>query len=133
MNCYWIIILSNFRFSENVSPDAISDGPTAKKHAGDKKLLDKKKKDKKRVLKRLWLDLRLSLQIPVYICHRLTEFYTAEYVCSWNKTPHISGSFKHRTYSCLHPLMASKCMCSKAADCNVCDFGVKLHTFDDRF
>ncbi|PVD38538.1 hypothetical protein C0Q70_01154 [Pomacea canaliculata] len=29
------------------------DGPMAKKHAGDKKLLDKKKKEKKKVLKRL--------------------------------------------------------------------------------
>lgn len=30
-----------------------SDGPLAKKHAGDKKLLEKKKKDKKKTLKRL--------------------------------------------------------------------------------
>ena len=29
------------------------EGPMAKKHAGDKKMLDKKKKEKKKVLKRL--------------------------------------------------------------------------------
>lgn len=29
------------------------DGPMAKKHAGDKNVLDKKKKEKKKVLKRL--------------------------------------------------------------------------------
>jgi ubiquitin-conjugating enzyme E2 S len=29
------------------------EGPLAKKHAGDKKLLDKKKKEKKKTLKRL--------------------------------------------------------------------------------
>lgn len=30
------------------------EGPMAKKHAGDKNVLDKKKKEKKKVLKRLW-------------------------------------------------------------------------------
>lgn len=30
-----------------------SDGPLAKKHAGDKKVIDKKKKEKKKTLKRL--------------------------------------------------------------------------------
>ena len=30
------------------------EGPMAKKHAGDKKMIDKKKKEKKKVLKRLW-------------------------------------------------------------------------------
>jgi len=35
------------------SSDKCSDGPMAKKHAGDKKLLEKKKKDKKKTLKRL--------------------------------------------------------------------------------
>lgn len=29
------------------------EGPLAKKHAGDKKVIDKKKKEKKKVLKRL--------------------------------------------------------------------------------
>ena len=32
----------------------VGDGPMAKRHAGDKKSLDKKKKEKKKVLKRLW-------------------------------------------------------------------------------
>ncbi|XP_064594521.1 ubiquitin-conjugating enzyme E2 S-like [Liolophura sinensis] len=39
-------------YGEDVS-DKGNDGPMAKKHAGDKKLLDKKKKEKKKVLKRL--------------------------------------------------------------------------------
>lgn len=38
----------------NPKEDKLTDGPMAKKHAGDKKLLDKKKKEKKKVLKRLW-------------------------------------------------------------------------------
>uniref|UniRef100_A0A0B7B3H8 UBC core domain-containing protein n=1 Tax=Arion vulgaris TaxID=1028688 RepID=A0A0B7B3H8_9EUPU len=33
--------------------DKSADGPLAKKHAGDKKLLEKKKRDKKKILKRL--------------------------------------------------------------------------------
>ncbi|XP_046352236.1 ubiquitin-conjugating enzyme E2 S-like [Haliotis rubra] len=37
----------------NPKEDKLTDGPMAKKHAGDKKLLDKKKKEKKKVLKRL--------------------------------------------------------------------------------
>ncbi|KAK6169194.1 ubiquitin-conjugating enzyme E2 S [Patella vulgata] len=36
-----------------LTKDIVSEGPMAKKHAGDKKLLDKKKKEKKKVLKRL--------------------------------------------------------------------------------
>ncbi|XP_041371115.1 ubiquitin-conjugating enzyme E2 S-like [Gigantopelta aegis] len=36
-----------------VTDDKFNEGPMAKKHAGDKKLLAKKKKDKKKVLKRL--------------------------------------------------------------------------------
>ncbi|BFZ17682.1 hypothetical protein BsWGS_20721 [Bradybaena similaris] len=35
------------------SEDKTTDGPLAKKHAGDKKLLEKKKRDKKKTLKRL--------------------------------------------------------------------------------
>ena len=38
---------------EGSSQDNITDGPLAKKHAGDKKTVEKKKKDKKKVLKRL--------------------------------------------------------------------------------
>ncbi|ESP04042.1 hypothetical protein LOTGIDRAFT_230299 [Lottia gigantea] len=33
--------------------ESVSEGPMAKKHAGDKKLMDKKKREKKKVLKRL--------------------------------------------------------------------------------
>ena len=37
----------------NSSSDKCTEGPVAKKHAGDKKVVDKMKKDKKKTLKRL--------------------------------------------------------------------------------
>lgn len=48
-----ITYLGCFRFSDAISQESMTEGPLAKKHAGDKKLLNKKKIDKKKVLKRL--------------------------------------------------------------------------------
>ncbi len=49
------LFVHDFRTSTDCSgsTDKCSDGPMAKKQAGDKEVLDKKKKDKKKTLKRL--------------------------------------------------------------------------------
>ena len=50
------------RARENeTSTEVCSDGPMAKKHAGGKKVVDKKKKDKKKTLKRLWYWLHYEI------------------------------------------------------------------------
>lgn len=51
---------------EEVSKEPVTDGPVAKRHAGDK-LLEKRKKavDKKKVLKRLWSAIKLTLIIVI--------------------------------------------------------------------
>ena len=41
------------RPSKEETSDKCYEGPTAKKHASDKKVVEKKKKDKKKTLKRL--------------------------------------------------------------------------------
>lgn len=61
MYIYFLVNTIKFLFFRSTENSAIPaspsknylEGPMAKKHAGDKKVMDKKKKEKKKVLKRL--------------------------------------------------------------------------------
>ena len=49
----FVSLLCRSSKDDSETSEKFSEGPMAKKHAGDKKLLEKKKKDKKKTLKRL--------------------------------------------------------------------------------